>query len=773
MPAADIGTFRIVDEAEQSTVLDDLDDGTRTQVRELELNVPIREIDEFTPANAPGGDTTHLRDPLVLTRWKQGLHYSDQTYDQLAARARNIVKLLRRGGMIEFTPRDSATALLIDYEPGSGFALFGESPEDTFRALTSRAYPAGIPITIRRQPGLRESARDPAVNKLSNGTMLMDSNRDGTPNGWTFVAGTHTIQSTEWFRISHNAAADLTQRDYTAAAGTQVAVSIEARKVSGDRTVEIRLLSMPSATVLATATVTATAEGTRYSVVGTVAGADTSVRISIRYTGGTNATVSEFRHSQLETGTLVASSFRVGPEPVSNDPASATGARSIAIYNAGDIDAPFDLTIQAEAADTPRIEQIRTSLRAGDGVAGHRALTGYLNETRFAQCDASGNGWTRTLTNDTASVADSDASGGNAAECSYTTDPTVMAKRVRLTRTTLLDSLRGYSDPILRLKPSAASKHEVQLRWSPSLADPAIESAPAFELDWSDAASFAYEEWILGTTYLSEDLNHDLGGLALEIWSRRISGTGTLRFDCIPNIIPVDPLAGERVALLSVPGSSKEFWRGKELVAPTNPAGLTAGTVKGNRIRLNAANEAAGTPPVGGLGWPAGRHRVTFHINGNGKMDFTGRVRNITDSATTRFRDFVDRRPAGVREFTIQFDSVAGKAYQPQILLTGGVSATDFLDVLRIGHRFTPYLGASEQMRTDVENALLEKLDSSGNVVARLGLEGPLPVMAPPGISILNLDAYDIPIDSGSTGPESKITRDLTLSAAHSPRREL
>jgi hypothetical protein len=778
MPAADIGTFRIVDENDLTSVLEDLDDNVRTAVRELELRVPQRETSFFEPANAPGGSATRSRDPLVITGWKQSLFYADQTYDQLTVRARNIVMLLRRGGTIEFTPRDSVTPLYIDYEKGSGFALFGESPEDTFRALTGRAYPAGVPIQIVRQPHVREIERNPAVNLWTNATMLADSDRNGTPDGWTSDAGTHTIQSlVEAFQISHSGAVDLAHRDYTAAAGTQVAVGIEARKVSGDRTVEIRLLSMPSATVLATATVTASAWGTRYSVTGTVAGGDTGVRVSIRYQSGSNATVSQFRDSQLQTGTLVASSFRVGAEPVSNDPAAAAGGRSLVLVDAGSAPAPFKLNIQAEAGDTPRIEEFYVALRAADGIVGHRRLSDYLNETRFSQLDASANGWTRTLGTDTASAADTDASGGNAAECTYATNA-LMARRVHITRVTLLDSLRGFCDVIARCKPSAASEHLVQARWAPSLADPAPyvgQGVPedGVSLDWSDATSFSYVDVNLGTIYLSEDPAHALAGLALEIWSQRISGSGNMRFDEV-SLVATDPFMGDTVSVLSVPGSSREHWLGKALVTPTNPSGLTAGAVKNNRLRLNAANEAGGTPPVGGIGWPAGRHKVTFRIDGNGRMDWTGRVRNITDSNDAVSRAFAaNRKPAAVGEFILRFDSVAGKSYQPQLYITGGIDAGDYLDIKRIVHEFTPYVGASEQMRADPEKGLVEKLDSTGSVLSYMTLAGPMPLWAPPGRSVLVVIPADIRIHSGATHPESKLVRDLTVMATHAPRHPL
>jgi hypothetical protein len=767
--------LQIVDDQDLTSVLFDLNSPTGTNnPNSLQTEIlgnpdwgrPPAQSSRFEPPASDGGAVIKQR--FGLTEAKIGVRFGRgaTTTDGLRSGVERVARYLRSGCVMRWSDHGSTVTRYVDVEPSDLPVLHDGRELSIYKATVLFDTPEGVVLQFLRQPFFREAELDPAVNKWSNASMLADSDRNGTPDGWTLDGGTHTIQTTEAFQISHSGAVDLIHRDYTASAGTQISVGIDARKVSGDRTVEIRLISLASATVLATATVTGTAWA-RYTVTGTVAGGDTSVRISIRYTGGTNATVSQFRDSQLETGTLVASVFRTGAEFITNDPAGTNG-RAMVISNPGDMPAPVKITGQAEAG-SPRIGSVLIGLRASDGIEGHRTLTSYLNETRFAQCDTTGNGWTTSLGTNTTSVADAAGSGGNVAECTFTMDPTVMARRVRLTRTTLLDSLRSYHDVWVRLKPSAAMKLVVQLRWAPSLADPASYSEVEVTLDWSDATSFSYVDVPLGTIYVPEDTAQTLAGVGLEIWARRETGSGNCRFDVV-SLFGSDPDHGDMLTVLEVPGGSRESWLGKDLVTPTNPAGLTAGAVINNRIRLNAATEAAGTPPVGGLAWPVGRHKLTFRIDGNGDMDFTALVRNITDSTDSVSRSFPSRKPSKVSQIVLKFDSVTAKSYQPQIKVTGAISAGEYLDVRRIIHEFQPYLGSSEQLRTDPEKALLMKLDSSANLISYLGAAGGVPLYAPPGRSVLEAIPIDIEVHSGATHGESVLARTLSISGRLAPR---
>jgi hypothetical protein len=738
----------------------------------LDLGMAGTNLGTFTPAQRPGGTVLTISDPPV--EFTLDMMASATTYDLLVQGLGQLAQWLRDPpGPLRWTQGTVARYIDLLGAPRLPALLTGQARASLVPGRKSSLGP--IPLTLVRQPWLRQAELNPASNVwVSNQSMLHDSNRDGTPDGFTLAAGTATIQSSvEAFQLSHNAAVSLLTRDFTVSAGTLVTLSVEARKVSGDRTVEVRLISLAGASVLGTATVTATSFGTRYSVSGTVAGGDTSVRMEIRYTGGSNTTVSQFRNAQLETGTLVASDYRTGSEVISNDPAASLGGRRMIVENIGDLWAPGKLTLAAESG-SPRIGQVLVGVRSGTDIPGRRNLTDFVNETNFAQCDTSGNGWTRTLGTDTTSVADGSGSGGNVAECTFATTGTVMRRVVLLTRTTLLDSLRGYHDVWVRLKPSAAAKYVVQLRWAPSLASPASYSEAEVTLDWSDATSFSYVDVPLGTIYLTEDTSQTLAGATLEVWARQESGSGNCRFDEV-SLFGTDPDYGDSLSLISVPGGSRESWLGKDLAAPTSPGGLSAGSVVNNRMRLNAANEGACTPPAAGIIWGTGRHKVTFRIDGNGRFTFSAGVRNVTDGTDAVIRNYSARKPANVGEIVLKFDGVAAKAYAPYIYIwaAGGLDAGEYLDVKRIIHEVQPYLGSTEQLKTDPATGVIKKLDGSGNLLSYVGAAGGVPVWLPPGRSVLEVVPIDIEVQSGATHGESVLARTLAASVRYGPRYAL
>src|SRR5205085_3357138 len=109
-----------------------------------------------------------------------------------------------------------------------------------------------------------------------------------------------------------------------------------------------------------------------------------------------------------------------------------------------------------------------------------------------------------TLSNDTTSVADANASGGNVAETAYTTNPTVMAKRCDVNLTTLLECLRGRWKVRVRVKSMASARHVLQMRWAPSSADPAPYGGPEVVHDPSlgGAVSFGYVKKDLGSIFI-------------------------------------------------------------------------------------------------------------------------------------------------------------------------------------------------------------------------------------------------------------------------------
>jgi hypothetical protein len=212
---------------------------------------------------------------------------------------------------------------------------------------------------------------------------------------------------------------------------------------------------------------------------------------------------------------------------VPNDPATANGR--IYLVNAVTGDLPTPASINATMDTGSNVERVHIAHRA-QGTGAATALTDYVSETAFTQCEASGRGWTVSLGTDTAGATDANASPGSGtsvARCTYATAAT-MTQRMRITRTTKMDSLRGAWDPWVRMKASAASLTTHQLKWGPNAAGPVVTLGEVPH-DTSAASSFGYVEKKLGTIHIPETV--PLAGLALELWSRRDSGTGNIDYD--------------------------------------------------------------------------------------------------------------------------------------------------------------------------------------------------------------------------------------------------
>ncbi|MPZ15598.1 MAG: hypothetical protein GEU73_14450 [Chloroflexi bacterium] len=133
-----------------------------------------------------------------------------------------------------------------------------------------------------------------------------------------------------------------------------------------------------------------------------------------------------------------------GTETVYGDLASTSGiGLGYMLYNYGQAPAPVRLKIKN--LGPPELRRVHVGTYNGPGLAD------FLNATRWAQMEATGRGWTVTLSGSTASVADANASGGNVAETSYAS--TGMLTRVRMERSTNLDTLAGRRfDVYVRLR---------------------------------------------------------------------------------------------------------------------------------------------------------------------------------------------------------------------------------------------------------------------------------------------------------------------------------
>lgn len=780
-------TLQLLD-ADDATILFDLNDPTGANnprsVRtyyglggSFQASSPSLEVVHFAPRTAPGGEVLWSRDGLKTASWRTRIKAA--SYDDLAAAVGRLGELLRDGGRpLKWVADGSAETRFLDLEPSPAPALFRGELRELNAVIRQFDTPKGVEIVVTRQPHARSASLDSASNLVKNPFLIWDTQAPtGTPDDWAWDnTGGITNQAIDATRNGHTfdiattANRNLQQTTTAAsfAAGDIAPVSFHATRLAGSSARARAVVEYLNAagTPLATHTgslVTLSATEQRVSVVPAAAPANTDkVRASLQMANSdANSNTVLVAKVQIEKGSAV-SAFRCSSQTVHNDPAGATG-RAFLVWTDGDMPCPGILTFKSPDA-SPKIVQILGAMLADGAVRGTRRLAEFINTRKFFQAESG------TLTNDTSSVADAGASGGNVARTTYATNPTVMAKRDRINLTTLLETLRGYWDVYVRVKATAAAKHILQLRSGSSAADPAPYSSGEVAHDASNASSFGAVMKRLGAIYVPLDPEVSLAALAYELWSRRESGTGSLDWDYV-TFVPTDP---EFMAtLVLVPAAdAEERWLGKDLVTPyTNPGGATAGSVSGNDMNLNAATEGAGTPPNAGLVWGVGRHKVTFSINGvinpaTQTRAFTLRVRNITDSTDAVTRNYSGSQPD---ELEVEFDGVAGKAYQAQAVVTSISAATLLIHEVR--HNFVAALGQNEQVRLDPGRRppAVEKLDAGGKLLSFLDVQGGVLGWFPPGLSVVYVAVQDT-ASMGYTEPSDVLARTLVASYAHAPR---
>ncbi len=774
MPFVGIGEFQLVDVDDTTTLWDCNDDagtaspqGVRTNVRELQLMGPGRAVTRFSPSTMPGASTPYSKDELVSTTWKQRVY--GQPGDALQQWFGVLQRLLTTQCRIRYSLANSSVTRWIEYEPTDQLpALIGGDPADVFHLTQINDFPSGVPIVLWRQPQVREQELDPALNVLVNPTLLINLAGDGVPDGWAWTstsgitaASIDAAQEALRFTAATTANRDL-QQTYAASpadvwTGSFYGSSLDASTARFK--VVLEFLSN-TGSVLATATSSAIAPGAtfqRVSVTSAAAPAGTlSVRMSLRVANATSSsTRCWFKNAQLESE-AGASDFRVGPIVVSNDLTGPTGGRAFPIWVNGDAPAPGILELTTDTG--AKLAAVTVGRVSSGGIVGSRSLTGLLKPG--VQCESGTPGV------DTSVISDSGAaSGGQAQQTTYASNPTVMARRVRIPVTgVLLDALQGGAwNVYCRLKPTAASAHTPQLRWSAADVDPAVNTELERPFDVSGASSFGYFDWPLGVIALP-DPSTPVSQLTLELWSRRDSGSGNLRWDCI-TFAPADDLSV--LTKLYVPGSSTESWVPSSYVVPTSPTGLSAGTLEGNYV-LAGVNQGCGVPPVTGLAWPVGRHRVIFPLyfrGGSGPSTVHTAVRNVTDGNDVVSKN-VTRNVNGLHPITLEFDSVSGKSYEPQVYMS---SYARPVAIQTITHSFVSYLPAGYTIHTDSGLGLVQALDDSGNFVQDLTPAGAVPLVAPPGLSIVTVFSEDVTINGFPQG-ESVLGRALTARYRHAAR---
>lgn len=452
-------------------------------------------------------------------------------------------------------------------------------------------------------------------------------------------------------------------------------------------------------------------------------------------------------------------------EVVEGDPATGTPDQSrLASFTVtGDLATPCRLRAQLGSGGAVTAALFRLAHRYR-GSRPSSFMTDYRDETAWLSCAASGRGWTITLGDDTTSVADGagSASGNVAQVASAGSTVAQLKRRVRATRTTLMDSLRGSWAPALRFRATAASVWELQLRWGPSTADPAPYAEDTYTHDCTAGASFTgYVEPMMGRIDIPQVVA--LSGMAVEVWARRVSGTGSLNLNLI--WLPPDPV----VAVKSGAATALQL-AGAGLVSPVaSPAGGTAAPVDGTGRDPDDLTDNAGTPPEV---WAAGRWRVTWVVSNFAGSAQNQRlvVRDHTGATDLYSETFSVPYPANKLRVTREVTAAGATTYSAQF--DDPASTSLFWDAIDL--EFLPTLLQNESIRTEPGPAryAVDKLDSSGNLSGYLEVEGPVPLMGMPGDNQVPIAAYDLP-RVGFVENEHTLLRDLTVTVAFDPRSAL
>ena len=187
-------TLQIVRPNDTSVVLWDLNDptgvnsgeygGVTTGLRaDPNFNAPRWDFDRFEAPGITGGTTTFQR--AGLKEMSLAVVIKATSYDNLTTGVGRLADLLSNGCVMKWIPDGSSVTRYIDVEPSPSPVLLDGREMGLWDARVHNMSAEGINLSLTVQPFMRGAALDPAVNLLTNGTMIRDSDDNGTPDGWT------------------------------------------------------------------------------------------------------------------------------------------------------------------------------------------------------------------------------------------------------------------------------------------------------------------------------------------------------------------------------------------------------------------------------------------------------------------------------------------------------------------------------------------------------------------------------------------------------------
>jgi len=816
-------TLYLADRSDTATKLFDFADpsgvnnlgGVKTRLVGIDAGNYTPDMGLFAPDTGDGSFRTRRRAPVTdMTIQLRTTATSQDTHRQAMGRLFSLMEIPR---VIVYQGEGMAEAVHI-FTLGMTVEQLLRGGQQNWDLIVRQFQDVQMDLTIMRQPIiLLATDLDSAVNVLSNPMMVSDQGGadgavDGTADGWAFrttagvldtvgISGQSTggVGDGQTFIIATATTKDFTQDVVTGVTAGDVFSGQFVFFADSGITASVAIQYLTGAAVLLGAeTVSAPVIGngkeqrlTVTSAAAPATSAQVRIKLRIQNTSGVSKTV-VLRRAQLEEA-AAATRFRVSTASVPNDPAVPRG-RNLIFWNDGEASVPVRVSVKMDGGSTVQASII--GKRSQFGVTGLRRI-GDLQETRYAQTEASQRGWTVTLGVETTNPGggpDADASGvtaNNFVRIAHTTNPATSQKRVTFSRTTKLDSLRGRFKVFGRFRPPTVPKQfAVRMKWSPSLASPAIEDEPEVLIDTysqtGDAAApvlvSGFVEVELGSIELPLETDVPLGGLNIEIWSRVVLPTpitaAALDFDFIW-LVPADAAGNEdSIGTIYIQGSSAERIVGRNLTSPpfklaADPVWI-AGADQGDAKRMNFQNEAVGWGPnAGGIVLGVGRHRVTFFLTDG--LTAVGRntkvrVTNITDLVETVVNTYTAAKIP--KQVVMEWDGVAGKAYQPMVgIITygGAAGAKGFLDCLSIVYQFVPSVQPNESVRSDpTERYVADRVDASLNLLSVLSASGELPFFADRGMNALSFRQDEIPLQY-YIDRQNKDVRSPTVSFIYRP----
>jgi hypothetical protein len=787
--------------------------GIVTDVRLLKVGRPVIQTDRFEPSSDDGVITTFDRAGPVEMTWQQVFvpPAAGTGFDALEDCIAAFQQTKRRGGTVRYTPAGSNRTRWYDFDPPDDLLTgFGEDDDDAYRFLGPHAFPGGLPVRILRQPRVRWAALDSSViGALSNWSLWMQT--AGRPDTWTWSStvnlsgeGTNAAANDAYAFTLATTGSRILRSDYItgAAAGDIWTGQILRAWATDSLTARMRVIVeyydgsnvLQQTDVGAWFNLGAQVNANPIGVTSTAApGSTAKVRIGFEFQNNTSTAVGiRLAFAQLAKEST-PSLIRMPTTVVSMDPA-ASGGRTLVAFAHGSQRTKAVVRVKVDAG---KLQSIRIARLGNDGILGKNSLLDYVNGGKLLQLEAGSLGTGVSLVTDAGA---SPLSGSNnAVEIDFDSGgagaTAGMARRVRLNVNTLLASRRGTWDVIGRIRPTSFPfTGAAQLKWAPSAADPATFPVPEVLLDFSNVATGTTPGWvekILGRMYPSPAATAPgspgpapIGSLTTELWARRDTGTGKLRADNF-FLMPADDRSFQTMVRLGL--ASNESWLGPQLLLGSKITSYSGGSApvdgsvgtgqQGPLMKLDALNEAAGTPPAGGVAFGAARHSInvfltTFQSSLSGNKIGEIRIRNVTDS-TDVANCTIDIKGSThdkwwPRVISIAFDGVAGKAYQVQIWHTA--NNTEIIDVYTVGHTVSPYAAAGEYFRMDPLRYAAEHLDSSLQILETLVCDGKTPITLEPGINVLAALGADIQI-AGYYEGESVLSRSPSLDLTYSPAR--